>query len=435
MKRNSSLRRRLVTESFAMTFIVCLLFVAGLFVAFEFHEEVLFEDHLEADLNTYIDHYQLAPEIATIPAENFELYISGDGDKSNFPEFLRNLPVDEESIVADGSHLEIEINEALEIRIIKREGKTFYFVIEESAMENFEHSLMISSLIIMVVICVIAIMLGHVFADHITRPVTGLADRVNSLEQTGAYSPKQPYHGNDEIDILSHAIDAFQDRVNELLARERDFSSDVSHELRTPLMGIQAAAENLRVNKDNPERVLDLASRIESRCKQMNSLVESMLFLARDPGSLENDFNDIGLIDVIHDQLDSASHSIENKQIRTHIIETAMPVIFSSASILSVVFGNLLRNAVIHSESRDINIRLDVSGFTIRDFGLGIPDELKARMFERYVSGVSGFDKGTGIGLVLVKRLCDHFGWGMSVTSSPGLGTTISVDFGKSVRI
>lgn len=75
---------------------------------------------------------------------------------------------------------------------------------------------------------------------------------------------------------------------------------------------------------------------------------------------------------------------------------------------------------------------MNADGFTIKDFGLGIPDELKAKIFKGYVDG--GADKGNGIGLLLVNRLCDHFGWKLSVETSHGKGTTISINFGQSIR-
>ena len=59
-----------------MTFVVCLLFSIGLFFAFEIAEESLFEEHLEADMNTFMSQYAILPEIAEIPRDNFAVYIT-----------------------------------------------------------------------------------------------------------------------------------------------------------------------------------------------------------------------------------------------------------------------------------------------------------------------------------------------------------------------
>ena len=115
------------------------------------------------------------------------------------------------------------------------------------------------------------------------------------------------------------------------------------------------------------------------------------------------------------------------------IIENGRPVIFTSAAILSVVFGNLFKNAVIHSHSEEIRIDIYSHGFSIKDFGYGIAPMLKDKMFERYTKGQTDSHDGIGIGLSLVKRLCDHFDWGLVVESDLEVGTTISVNFGKSI--
>jgi signal transduction histidine kinase len=93
------------------------------------------------------------------------------------------------------------------------------------------------------------------------------------------------------------------------------------------------------------------------------------------------------------------------------------------------VFGNLLKNAVLHSEPRDIHIELFEHGFSIQDFGHGISNELKDDLFQRTINGCGKVDQSNGIGLSLVKRLCDHFAWQLTVESSPGVGTTITVIF------
>ena len=408
-----------------MTFVVCLLFSVGLFLAFEFAEESLFEEHLEADMNTFMDHYMVVPEIATLPRENFTVYIAENGDRSHFPDFLKNLPEGEEDVELDGKLLDVETRQ--------RQHISFYFVIEETGVDSFENMLISSVIIIISIICICSIFLGYAFANRIIKPVSDLALRVNRLETTETKINMADTEGEDEIVVLSQAIDAFQHRVGELLEREREFSSDASHELRTPLMGIQAAAENLQVGDTDP-RTMELAQRIEARCKQMRALIDSMLFLARDPHSLENDFEPVALINIVNDQIESASPHIESKGVETLIIENAKPVILSSAAILSVVFGNLLRNAVIHSQSKDIHINIFDHGFSIKDFGMGIEPDLKDQMFERYANSNSNSNDGFGIGLSLVKRLCDHFKWELTVETDIEVGTTITVNFGDSIK-
>lgn len=424
MKRSASLRPRIVKASFALAFVVCLLFSAGLFFAFDIADESLFEVHLEADMNTFMRQYAALPEIAEIAQDNFAVYVAENGDQSRFPEYLKNLPRDVDDIELDGRTLDLEI---------RHQGdNSFYFVIEETAFDSFERILILSVSIIVGIICLCSVFLGIAFSNRIIQPVTNLAKRVNQLENTDSGGVTAETHSGDEITVLSLAIDSFQERVRDLLSREREFSSDVSHELRTPLMSIQAAAENLQLDAGSA-RTIELAQRIETRCKQMSALIDSMLFLARDPQSLENDFAPVQLINIIKEQIEVAAPHIESRKVEISIIENNSPVIFTSVAILSVIFGNLLGNAVIHSHSKDIHIDVSSHGFSIRDFGDGIAPELKDKLFERYTNGRTDTHNGYGIGLSLVKRLCDHFDWKLVVESEMEAGTAISVNFGKSI--
>jgi signal transduction histidine kinase len=421
VKHANSLKHRIIIASFAMTFVICLLFSVGLLIAFEFTEESLFEQHLENDMNTFMDIYQQYPQIVAVARENFDVYVTRGDDTSNLPDFLRDMPDYVDDIVVDGQMRDLEI---------KQQGNTrFYFVTEEAAMDRFEFILFTSVIIIIIIICIFAIFLGFMFSNRIIKPVTDLAHRVNKLERQDVTEVMSDTRGMDEIEILTHAIDSFQTRVTELLNREREFSSDASHELRTPLMGIQAAAENLQVSSSDQQRVTELAGRIEKRCIQMQSLIESMLYLARDPHSLENDFTSVELMDIVNDQLESATPYIENKGVELKVLGEARPVIHTSPAILRVVFGNLLKNAILHSESEEIHIELIENGFIIKDFGHGIPPELKDRLFERYSNGGGNNTHSTGIGLSLVKRLCEHYDWKLNVDSRPDVGTTITVIF------
>ena len=192
-----------------MTFVVCLLFSAGLFFAFELAEDTLFEEHLEADMNTFMNQYAMLPEIADIPRDNFAVYITKNGDKSQFPEYLKNLPEGVDDIEMDDRTLDLEI---------RHQGdNSFYFIIEETRFDSFERLLILSVLVIVGIICICSVFLGFAFSDRIIQPVTNLARRVNQLENTDFDSAAAETGGEDEIAVLSQAIDSFQERVGEFI--------------------------------------------------------------------------------------------------------------------------------------------------------------------------------------------------------------------------
>jgi signal transduction histidine kinase len=90
--------------------------------------------------------------------------------------------------------------------------------------------------------------------------------------------------------------------------------------------------------------------------------------------------------------------------------------------------ANLLRNAIEHTRDGRIEICIRDTQIAITDTGDGIPADKLAQVFERSYSTKAG---GTGLGLNLVRRICDRFHWTITLDSTPGAGTVATVFFQK----
>ena len=90
--------------------------------------------------------------------------------------------------------------------------------------------------------------------------------------------------------------------------------------------------------------------------------------------------------------------------------------------IVQSAIGNLLRNAIENSDSGEIRVGLDADAtVTVQDPGHGMTPEEISRIYAHLARG--GSREGGGIGLDLLARLCEHFGWTLSIQSAPGRGT------------
>ena len=98
-----------------------------------------------------------------------------------------------------------------------------------------------------------------------------------------------------------------------------------------------------------------------------------------------------------------------------------------SACLLETVMSNLTRNAVRYTKKGGITIALLPDGFEIRDSGEGIPQEDLGKIFKPYWQGQNGSPEGHGIGLSLVKRICERRHWTLSASSAPGKGSVFGV--------
>ncbi len=99
----------------------------------------------------------------------------------------------------------------------------------------------------------------------------------------------------------------------------------------------------------------------------------------------------------------------------------------ASPALFRIVITNLVHNAVAHTRDGEIAVSLDATALTVRDSGSGIRDEALGRVFERHYRGPES--AGAGIGLSLVKRICERLGWSIGLRSDPLRGTTATLHF------
>ena len=218
----------------------------------------------------------------------------------------------------------------------------------------------------------------------------------------------------------------------------RDFIANVSHELRTPLSILRGYVETLRDEpKQTPgelRRILEVMARHSDR---LNALVEDVLSLARleSPG-IELHRTDVELPALLHSIMRDWEKRFAAKQLKSHLNFPAnLPRLQADETRLQELIYNLLDNAAKYSkpggtvflraETADDTVRLSV-----RDEGIGIPQEDLPRIFERFYradKSRTSQQPGTGLGLSIVKHIVQLHGGTVEATSQLGRGTTITV--------
>ncbi|MDJ0522033.1 MAG: HAMP domain-containing sensor histidine kinase [Planctomycetota bacterium] len=232
-------------------------------------------------------------------------------------------------------------------------------------------------------------------------------------------------------------------RKEVLLARRKeDFIAAITHELKTPLTGIRMYADMLREGwVDSPEAADSYATRILDETDRLGHLVNQVLDLAaleRGVAKLNATAGDLG------EAVTSAVALIEPKakeagvDLTTEIADGVPPVVFDPQLVRPLVL-NLVDNAIKYSarsDTKEVRVSLRKEGeravLSVADRGEGIPAKLQKSIFEPFQRGGQELTRtatGIGIGLALVKRYADAHNARVSLSSEPGVGTTIEVRF------
>ncbi len=269
-------------------------------------------------------------------------------------------------------------------------------------------------------------------------PVIALANAVRDWDpkrpDLDALLPENlPVRADGDVESLAYALHGFATRLEEFVERERAFTRDASHELRTPLTVIKASADML-TDEDSPPFTRRAAERILRSVRDMESLIESFLILAResDAGLPEEEFS---VNDAVRAEIESAEPLCAGKPVHIVREERAELVLYSSPRAFSVLIGNLIRNACQYTDHGRVTVAVESDRVVVRDTGSGMSEQELKRAFVSFFRGGQGRGGGHGIGLTIVKRLADRFGWEVGMSSEQGVGTIVTVTFPETQRL
>jgi two-component system phosphate regulon sensor histidine kinase PhoR len=220
---------------------------------------------------------------------------------------------------------------------------------------------------------------------------------------------------------------------------KRDFVQNVSHELRTPLTAIKGFAETMEATIDEGNR--PYLETIIRNTDRLVSLVQDLLTLSElEERGTELQLQDVDLREVAGQMLKLFEPRTSAKGIALRL--SVSPVLTPPSSLLlradrfklEQVFINLLDNAVKYTDKGEVELSLsredDKAVIKVRDTGPGIAPEHLPRLFERFYVVDKGRSRqlgGTGLGLSIVKHIVLLHGGKVSISSTPGAGTTVTV--------
>lgn len=282
-----------------------------------------------------------------------------------------------------------------------------------------EQNLLIALLVAITVFSVLALLLGIWSSSRVMQPVADLVERLRSFAGSSQPEALAPHFADDEVGQLAAAFDDYSSRLTELVRRDREFNADVSHELRTPLAVIRGATELLQAQPDlNDKSSLRLA-RIERAVAQCSDLIDALLTLSRS----ERGHGAADLRRIIEQLIETQRLAMRNKPVTLELEAGATVVIDAPESVVSVALNNLIGNAVKYTNEGAVKVRVLRDRVEIIDNGPGIDPEDARQLFQRGFRGKSSQgSKGAGIGLAIVSRLCELYGWEVGLAPNPDGG-------------
>jgi signal transduction histidine kinase len=380
--------------------------------------ERLMDETLRAELDDYISRRARNPNSlppATISIQGYVLAKEQSGDA--LPPELRPLQ--------EGTYRLTIGDTPYRIAVTNKNGERYFMLFNEQRQQHREEMFSIyltSGALIMILLSAWA---GWWLAGRGVAPIAELARRVGSATPEGDADTVAQGFSNDEIGQLAQVFSVYLKRMRAFISRERNFTSDVSHELRTPLTIVQGVLELMADGKQSEEKRQERIAKIERANRDMINLTSALLLMARE-NTDEMVMQTCDVCEAIGTSVEMNRHLLSDKT-AVEIVCHARPHIAAERTLLGVVVSNLIRNAFTYTPSGTVSISVEENKVTVSDTGTGIRSDEIGKVFQQHFKG-SG-STGSGIGLSLVKRICDRYQWETLITSTEGQGTSVQLIF------
>ncbi len=293
---------------------------------------------------------------------------------------------------------------------------------------------------------VLSLVLAILIARALTKPIKALKAGTEKVGE--AIYETIPITTNDEVADLARAFNLMSDKLKQLDEMRMQLMSEISHEMRTPLQVIKAGCYSIIHTKDGPvltQKQRDAVGMIHQATNRINQFVNSFLDIAKmEAGLMKFNFENINIVELLTPLVQEAQLIAETRKIHLAFLTEDIGLMRLDKDRMSQVFSNLLSNALKYTPENgriDVQIVKLTNGgapqkgresvrIDVKDSGVGIPKADLEKLFQKFYQAKNTplvNEKGSGLGLALVKHVAEAHGGSVSVASEVGVGSTFSV--------
>ena len=315
-----------------------------------------------------------------------------------------------------------------------------------SGVEQYAGLLIPAIFISIGVSLLVSVFIANRFAVSVTKPLNEIAAELNKLSQDKPDFQFKNYK-YDEMNVIadttmkmSRSVKESMDRIEFERMVRQEFFSNASHELKTPLTSVRGYLELLENNIVADENMKkDFLARIKKETINMTSLINDILMISRlETKEAEVTLSDVRLAPLVKEVCTSLEPLAQEYQVT--VTTNCRPLMmYANTQQLRELFNNLIINAIKYNKpggSVCVTVTAEQNEIiiTVEDTGVGIPENAKVRIFERFYRVDKGRSKkvgGTGLGLSIVKHIVNYYNGTIEVSSKVGEGTTFTVRLPK----
>lgn len=396
----------------------------GVYGAAKVVENVLIKQALEGEAEFFWQNYEQNPEFNLPSTLNLTGYMSSSSPSDAVPDYLESLQT---------GYQRVDFNDRQPlVHISEKYGKRLYLVFEEGQVARLSFYFGIAPLAFVLLIIYLPAWITYMLSRRAISPVVKLSRLMDSVEVSERADLKMDFsdiekNADAEVMTLLQAFDQYAERVNEYVTREKNFTRYASHELRTPLAVLKGSISLLEKQQFN-EPQQKIVSRMKPMVKEMEDLLEALFLLSRnqEPDVSEEPVN---VNAIVKQQLGAIERLYPDKHLQTSLHSNVKLQMRISERLLVICLNNIILNAFNYTEKGSIQVLIGRNFVRVSDTGIGMDQKSLQRIFEPFYRANRDQEqvKGFGLGMAIVKRICDQMDWHISIDSELGKGTQIQL--------
>ncbi len=397
--------------------------ILGVFAARYVLSDVLIKAALQDEADYFWANYRQDNNFSRPNTNNLNAYLSG---VDPVPAALSDL--------SPGFHeMQKQDVDLYIIYVTEQDGKRLWLAFDGKQVSELATFFGLIPLAIVLVVIYLSSWLGYRFSRQAISPVVKLAREVERIEpkllsgedlDTVFFSEDM----DQEVAVLAKALEQFSERSKQFVERERNFTRDASHELRSPITVIKIATDVILQDDSLSDSAKRFINRIQRSASDMEELIEALLLLARESED-QLSREPVCINELVEEEIERLEMIYPDKPVTVTKHEQSQLVIEASDKVLSVLIGNILRNAFSYTDQGQIAITIEADAIAIRDSGVGMSEQEVKEVFKPFFQTDQKQRGGYGVGLTIVKMLSDRFHWDVNIESTSGVGTMVKITF------
>jgi signal transduction histidine kinase len=384
-------------------------------------EKSLVKQALELEADAFISAYKVDNDFPLPHTRNLIGYLSKPNAPANLTEDLLTLE--------PGLHPKTKVagrDEPIPVYVRDFDQHRLYLLFEGANIDRLVGIFGLIPLSIFLIVIYTSSWIAYKLSWRAVSPILKIA---RDVRKTSPQDLSLKFSSSDltgETKELVEALDEYAKRIDVFVERERQFTADVSHELRTPMTIIDGAAQFIEKDPEISSKSHERVKMIRRACQDVNELSSAFFLLARDQNEAQSQ-EAINVANVIENLVINQLTLIDESKLKINLDVQNKLAVSTNRKALEIIIANILGNAIKYTEAGQIDITVNDSQVIIADTGIGIPEEILPHLFERHVRGRGLQQAGEGIGLAIVKRLCEQFNWDISIKNRVEGGVLVTL--------